>query len=63
MLTIEDPVEMKMNLFNVEQNQLKDKSQYPIFIKAFLRQDPDWIMVGETRDKETLFYLKEAALT
>lgn len=63
MLTIEDPVEMKINLFNVEQNELKDKEQYPIFIKAFLRQDPDWIMVGETRDDKTLYYLKEAALT
>jgi type II secretory ATPase GspE/PulE/Tfp pilus assembly ATPase PilB-like protein len=36
---------------------------YPRILRAFLRQDPDIILVGETRDKETAHIAVEAALT
>ncbi len=61
--TAEDPVE-----FNLEGiNQVNVKKEvgltFPIALKAFLRQDPDIIMVGEIRDLEVGEIAVEAALT
>jgi type IV pilus assembly protein PilB len=51
--TAEDPAEI--NLPGVNQVNVNDKAglSFPVALKAFLRQDPDVIMVGEIRDLET----------
>jgi type IV pilus assembly protein PilB len=51
--TAEDPAEI--NLPGVNQVNINDKQglTFPVALKAFLRQDPDIIMVGEIRDIET----------
>jgi type IV pilus assembly protein PilB len=51
--TAEDPCEI--NLPGVNQVNINDKQglSFPVALKAFLRQDPDIIMVGEIRDIET----------
>jgi type IV pilus assembly protein PilB len=51
--TAEDPAEI--NLPGVNQVNINDKAglNFPVALKAFLRQDPDIIMVGEIRDIET----------
>jgi type IV pilus assembly protein PilB len=51
--TAEDPAEI--NLPGVNQVNVNDKQglTFPVALKAFLRQDPDIIMVGEIRDMET----------
>jgi type IV pilus assembly protein PilB len=51
--TAEDPAEI--NLPGVNQVNVNDKAglTFPVALKAFLRQDPDIIMVGEIRDLET----------
>ena len=51
--TAEDPAEI--NLPGVNQVNINDKQglTFPVALKAFLRQDPDIIMVGEIRDQET----------
>lgn len=61
--TVEDPVEYKFN----GMNQVQVKSQvgltFASALRAFLRQDPDVIMVGEVRDQETAQICLRAALT
>jgi len=51
--TAEDPAEI--NLAGINQVNINDKAglTFPVALKAFLRQDPDIIMVGEIRDMET----------
>ncbi len=51
--TAEDPAEI--NLPGVNQVNINDRAglTFPVALKAFLRQDPDIIMVGEIRDLET----------
>jgi type IV pilus assembly protein PilB len=62
-MTIEDPVEYKFN----GMNQVHVRSQvgltFASALRAFLRQDPDIIMVGEIRDQETAQICLRAALT
>ena len=62
-LTAEDPVEY--NLDGVNQVEVKSKIglSFANILKSFLRQDPDVIMVGEIRDKETASIAVNAALT
>lgn len=62
-LTIEDPVEYTLE--GVNQVQLKEsiKLDFTVALRAFLRQDPDVIMVGEIRDTETANMAIRAALT
>jgi general secretion pathway protein E len=62
-LTIEDPVEY--NLPNVSQVQVAEKKglTFAAGLRSFLRQDPDVMMVGEIRDKETAGIAIQAALT
>ncbi len=52
-LTVEDPVEIKLP--SVQQVQVNDKAgvTFASAIRGFLRQDPDIILVGEIRDTET----------
>ena len=61
--TIEDPIEYRMAGLN--QSQVNPKIGYTFAggLRAFLRQDPDIIMVGEIRDEETAKIAIHAALT
>ncbi len=62
-MTAEDPVEY--NLKGVNQVQVKDEigRTFASALRSFLRQDPDVILVGETRDLETAQIGVRAALT
>ena len=62
-ITIEDPIEYQLPL--VQQIQTNDKINYGFtdVLKSVLRQDPDIIMVGETRDAQTLDTAVGASLT
>ena len=61
--TIEDPVEIQMEgLTQAQVNQHIDLS-FPLLLRSLLRQDPDIILVGEIRDRETAKIATEAALT
>ncbi|MEX0931457.1 MAG: type II/IV secretion system protein [Candidatus Paceibacterota bacterium] len=61
-LTVEDPIEY--HLPGIVQTQTeKDKYTFATGLRAALRQDPDIIMVGEIRDKETAEMAINAALT
>jgi type IV pilus assembly protein PilB len=61
--TIEDPVEYQIARINqVQVNRRKDLT-FGNALRAFLRQDPDVIMVGEIRDQETAEIAVRAALT
>ncbi|MCL2101265.1 MAG: GspE/PulE family protein, partial [Fibromonadales bacterium] len=61
--TMEDPVEM--NIEGVNQGQINNAAGFTFAsgIRAILRQDPDVIMIGEMRDKETASMAIESALT
>jgi len=61
--TAEDPAEI--NLPGVNQVNVDDRAglTFPVALKAFLRQDPDIIMVGEIRDLETAEISIKAAQT
>jgi type IV pilus assembly protein PilB len=62
-LTIEDPVEIQLD--GLSQSQVHHDIEYDFArgMRAALRQDPDIIMVGEIRDKETADTAIEASLT
>ena len=62
-MTIENPVEYALP--GVNQGQTNDKAGFTFArgLRALLRQDPDVIMVGEVRDRETLETAIEASLT
>ena len=62
-LTIEDPVEFNFDHVTQVQSAPKAGVTFPSAIRAFLRQDPDVIMVGEIRDGETARAAVQAALT
>jgi len=62
-VTIEDPVEYQLDIIN--QNQVNDAIGlgFAKMLRHVLRQDPDIIMVGEVRDRETAEIAVQAALT
>ena len=62
-LTIEDPVEQRIP--GVKQMQIATKAgvTFDVGLRSMLRADPDVIMVGEIRDRETAHIAVEAALT
>jgi type IV pilus assembly protein PilB len=62
-VTLEDPVEYQMN--GVNQSQVKPYIGYTFAsgLRSILRQDPNVIMVGEIRDKETAEMAVQSALT
>jgi type IV pilus assembly protein PilB len=61
--TIEDPIEYRMPRINQTQVNPKIGLTFAAGLRALLRQDPDIIMVGEIRDKETASLAINAALT
>ncbi len=62
-ITIEDPIEY--HLLGIEQTQAEPEKGYDFAsgLRAIVRQDPDIILVGEIRDKETAEIAIQAALT
>ncbi len=62
-LTIEDPVEQRIP--GIKQMQIATKAgvTFDVGLRSMLRADPDVIMVGEIRDRETAHIAVEAALT
>ena len=62
-ITIEDPVEFVVAGINQVQVNPKAGLTFADGLRSFLRQDPDIIMVGEIRDKETAGIAINAALT
>jgi general secretion pathway protein E len=61
--TIEDPIEMIEPAFNQMQVQPTIGVDFAHGVRTLLRQDPDIIMVGEIRDRETADMAVQAALT
>ena len=61
--TAEDPVEITQKGLRQVQINKKAGIDFALVIRAFLRADPDIIMVGESRDKETVSMGVEASLT
>jgi type IV pilus assembly protein PilB len=61
--TAEDPIEYDLPQINQVQTHKEIGLDFARILRAFLRQDPDIILVGETRDKETAHIAVEAALT
>ena len=62
-LTIEDPVEYQIPGINQMQVNAKIEVTFGSALRAFLRQDPDVILVGEIRDRETVEIAIQASLT
>ena len=62
-ITVEDPVEYKSNKFSQIQVNEKVGLTFASGLRSILRQDPDIIMVGEIRDKETASIAVQSALT
>jgi type IV pilus assembly protein PilB len=62
-VTIEDPIEYAIPYVNQTQVNPKVGLNFAVGLRAFLRQDPDIIMVGEIRDTETADVAVQAALT
>ncbi len=62
-LTIEDPVEYQLEGISQTQVNAKINLSFAMGLRSFLRHDPDVIMVGEIRDKETAEIAITASLT
>jgi general secretion pathway protein E len=62
-LTVEDPIEYQLEGINQVQVKPQIGLTFANALRSFLRQDPDVIMVGEIRDKETAQIAVQAALT
>ncbi|MFA5828953.1 MAG: GspE/PulE family protein [Candidatus Gracilibacteria bacterium] len=62
-LTIEDPVEIQMDGLNQSQVHADINYTFANGLRTALRQDPNIIMVGEIRDRETIEIAIEASLT
>jgi len=62
-VTVEDPVEYQLNGIAQVQVNRKAGLSFATALRAFLRQDPDIIMVGEMRDLETAEIAIESSLT
>jgi general secretion pathway protein E len=62
-LTVEDPVEYQLEGINQVQVKPGIGLTFASVLRSFLRQDPDILMVGEIRDKETADIAVQAALT
>ena len=62
-VTIEDPIEYELKYVNQTQTNPRAGIDFANGLRAILRQDPDIIMVGEIRDKETAEISVHAALT
>ncbi len=62
-ITVEDPVEYRLKGINQIQARPKVGLTFATGLRSILRQDPDIVMVGEIRDKETAEIAIQAALT
>ena len=62
-VTLEDPVEYKMDGINQIQVNVDAGLTFASGLRSILRQDPDVVMVGEIRDSETAALAVQAALT
>ena len=62
-VTVEDPVEYQIPGISQVQVDEKGKKSFPAALRAILRQDPDVIMIGEIRDKETAQIAFRASIT
>lgn len=62
-MTIEDPVEYRLDGINQLQAKPKIGLTFAAGLRSFLRQDPDIMLVGEIRDKETAEVAIQSALT
>ena len=62
-ITVEDPVEYQLPGINQMQVNAKIDLTFASGLRSFLRQDPDVIMVGEIRDRETAEIAIQASLT
>jgi type II secretory ATPase GspE/PulE/Tfp pilus assembly ATPase PilB-like protein len=62
-VTIEDPVEHNLNFATQIQVNRELDLDFPNILRTVLRQDPDVILVGEIRDKDTADLAMQAALT
>lgn len=60
-LSVEDPVEYALT--GVQQVAVSENLPFPAALRSFLRHDPDVILVGEIRDRETARLAVQAALT
>ena len=62
-ITVEDPVEYRMDGINQVQVNLKAGLTFAAVLPAILRSDPDVVLIGEIRDRATAQLAVEAALT
>jgi type IV pilus assembly protein PilB len=62
-ITVEDPVEYRMRGINQVQTNPKAGLTFASALKSILRADPDVVMIGEIRDRETAQIAVEASLT
>jgi len=62
-ITLEDPIEYKLP--GISQTQIDEEDGYTFAsgLRSILRQDPDMVMVGEIRDKDTAEIASQASLT
>ncbi len=63
LITVEDPVEYRLEGLSQVQVHEKAGLTFAAALRSILRQDPDVVMIGEIRDKETATIAIEAALT
>jgi type IV pilus assembly protein PilB len=61
--TVEDPIEYTLRGITQTQVNREKGYDFALALRAFMRQDPDVLLVGETRDQETAQTAIEAALT
>jgi len=62
-ITVEDPVEYQLEGINQVQVNVKAGLTFAAALRSILRSDPDIVLVGEIRDRETAVIAIEAALT
>jgi type IV pilus assembly protein PilB len=62
-ITVEDPVELRIKGINQVQLNVKAGLTFASALRSILRSDPDIVLVGEIRDRETALISVEAALT
>ena len=62
-ITVEDPVEYRLAGINQVQVNVKAGLTFASALRSILRSDPDVVLVGEIRDRETALIAVEAALT
>jgi general secretion pathway protein E len=62
-VTLEDPIELQLSFATQTQMHKKSGMTFPATLRSVLRQDPNVLMLGEIRDRETAEIAIQAALT